>query len=35
VPTSNTRSDQGVQYTLSLGFDDQLLTHEFDAKGGK
>lgn len=36
VPTSNTHDDQGVQFTISLGLDDRLLSHRYDvSKGGK
>jgi len=35
VPNSNSHSQDGGQFTVSLGLDDQLLTHHFDVKGGK
>jgi Tfp pilus assembly protein PilN len=36
VPTSNSRGGSGVQFKITLGLDDQVLTHRFDAsKGGK
>jgi hypothetical protein len=34
VPNSNTRSVEGVQFDISLGLDDRLLSHRFDLKGG-
>jgi len=35
VPNSNSQGNAGGQFTVSLGLDDQLLTHHFDVKGGK
>ncbi len=36
VPTSNAASGSGVEYNLSFGLDDRLLSHRFDvSKGGK
>lgn len=35
VPTSNSQGKDGGQFTVTLGLDDQLLTHHFDVKGGK
>ena len=34
VPTSNSQGQDGGQFTITLGLDDQLLTHYFDVKGG-
>ena len=34
VPTSNTRTDLGVEYTLSMNITSELFTHRFDAAAG-
>lgn len=34
VPTSNTQQDHGVQFQITLGLDDRLLSHRFDVKAG-
>lgn len=35
VPTSSSRQAHGVQFQVSLGLDDRLLSHRFDVKAGK
>jgi len=35
VPTSNTRTDLGVQYTLTMDITDELYTHRFDTGGAE
>jgi hypothetical protein len=32
VPTSNTKTDAGVEYTLTMNITDELYTHRFDTK---
>jgi Tfp pilus assembly protein PilN len=34
VPTSNTKTELGVEYTLSMDITDELLTHRFENTGG-
>lgn len=35
VPTSNTRTELGVEYTLSMNITDELYTHRFDVGGAQ
>ena len=35
VPTSNTKTDLGVEYTLSMDITDELYTHRFDVGGAQ
>jgi hypothetical protein len=34
VPTSNTKTELGVEYTLSMNITDELFTHRFETTGG-